>query len=74
MISDNNISNLEGLGEVATINVSDYTQQDEQGDVQHRQLGSFTEADGDTYEVDDVWFTLTQPDTLPKDKNSLFGE
>jgi len=74
LISDDNISKLEGLGDIAKINVADFTEQDEQGDVQHRQLGSFTDTDGKTSEVDDVWFTLNNPDALPKDKDSLFGQ
>ena len=57
-VSDGNITELEDLGHVASINVEDYTEQDESGEVQHRQLGSYTDTEGETYKTDDVWFKL----------------
>ncbi|MDD3237842.1 MAG: hypothetical protein PHV37_07080 [Candidatus Gastranaerophilales bacterium] len=62
-ISDNNTSNLEDLAHVASINVADYNEVDATGDVQNRQLGSYTDTDGNTQKVDDVWFTSKD---LPK--------
>ncbi|MFA6990089.1 MAG: hypothetical protein WC197_08485 [Candidatus Gastranaerophilaceae bacterium] len=58
LISDNNVTSLEGLGDAASINVEDYTEQAASGDVQHKQLGSYTDTTGNTYKTDDVWFTL----------------
>ena len=57
-ISDNNVTNLEALAHVKSINVENYTQQNQTGDVQHNQLGSYTSTDGKTYKTDDVWFKL----------------
>lgn len=57
-ISDGNITELEDLGHVASINVQDYTEQDESGEVQHRQLGSYTDTEGQQYKTNDVWFKL----------------
>ena len=58
-ISDNNITELEDLAHVKSINVENYAQQKESGDVQHNQLGSYTSNDGKTYKTDDVWFKLS---------------
>ena len=58
-ISDNNVTNLEDLAHVKSINVENYTQQNQTGNVQHNQLGSYTSADGKTYKTDDVWFKLS---------------
>lgn len=58
-ISDNNTSSLSGLAHVAKINVANYTEQQQSGDVQHNQLGSYTSTDGKTYKTDDVWFKLS---------------
>ncbi len=59
-ISDSNVTELEDLGHVASINVSSYEESGlEAGeDVQNRQLGSYTDANGEKYNVNDVWFTL----------------
>ena len=57
-ISDDNVTNLEDLAHVKSINVEDYAQQNQTGDVQHNQLGSYTSNDGKTYKTDDVWFKL----------------
>lgn len=57
-ISDKNNTTIEDLAHVASINVSDYTEQSETGEVQHNQLGSYTDTDGQTYKTDDVWFKL----------------
>lgn len=57
-ISDGNITELEDLAHVASINVENYDEQEETGEVQHRQIGSYTDTNGNTYETDDVWFKL----------------
>ena len=58
-ISDQNTTELEALEnyDVAAIAVDEYNEVDDKGDVQHRQQGSYTTADGSSYSVDDVWFT-----------------
>jgi hypothetical protein len=56
MISDNNTTNLESLGDVASIDTANYVEQQDTGDVQHNQLGTYQDTSGDTYKVDDVWF------------------
>ena len=55
-ISDNNVNNLEDLAHVKSINVANYKTQQESGDVQHNQLGSYTSTDGTQHKADDVWF------------------
>ena len=57
-ISDYNNTTLEDLAHVASINVSNYAEQKETGEVQHNQLGSYTDTDGQTHKTDDVWFKL----------------
>lgn len=59
-ISDNNTTELEDLGHVASINVSNYEESNREDgqDVQNRQLGSYTDVTGEKYNVNDVWFTL----------------
>ena len=57
-ISDNNVTELEDLDHVKSINVENYAQQNQTGDVQHNQLGFYTSTDGKTYKTDDVWFKL----------------
>jgi hypothetical protein len=56
MISDNNTTNLESLGDVASIDTANYVQQQDTGEVQHNQLGNYEDTSGDTHKVDDVWF------------------
>jgi hypothetical protein len=58
LISDNNVTSLEKLGDLASINVDDYTQQNVSGDVQGKQSGFYTDTTGNTYKADDIWFTL----------------
>lgn len=58
MISGTNNTTLEGLGDVSTINTSNYINQQQTGDVQHNQIGSYTDQSGNTQRVDDVWFNL----------------
>lgn len=58
MISDNNTSKLEGLGDVSKINTQGYMNQQQTGAVQHNQLGSYIDASGKTQKVNDVWFQL----------------
>ncbi|KAI3637414.1 hypothetical protein MIR68_004063 [Amoeboaphelidium protococcarum] len=57
-ISDTNISNLEELGDVDQVDVTDYvnTPQDVRDGVLHGQKGSFYAQDGTQWKVDDVWF------------------
>ena len=55
LISDDNVTNLESLGDIATINTH-YTEQNDSGDVQHRQSGNYTDTNGQTHKADDVWF------------------
>ncbi|MEW5819718.1 MAG: hypothetical protein AB1782_05970 [Cyanobacteriota bacterium] len=59
MISDNNVTKLEGLGDAAKINVNQYINQQQTGDVQHNQIGSYQTDTGQTHRVDDVWFKLS---------------
>jgi hypothetical protein len=56
MISDNNTTNLESLGDVASIDTANYVQQQDTGEVQHNQLGTYQDTGGDTHKVDDIWF------------------
>ena len=56
LIGGANTSKLESLYGVASIDVTNYTESNETGDVQHRQQGTFTTTDGKTRKVDDVWF------------------
>jgi len=57
-ISDNNVTELEDLAGVKTINTDDYEEVAASGDVQHRQLGSFTTENGETRKINDVWFKV----------------
>jgi hypothetical protein len=56
MISGNNTTNLESLGDVASIDTANYVEQQDTGDVRHNQLGTYQDTGGDTHKVDDVWF------------------
>ncbi len=56
LISGANNTELEELTDVSYINVADYKEVEATGDVQNRQLGSYSDADGKTYSIDDVWF------------------
>ena len=56
LISDNNTSNLEALNGIKEINVDNYKEAIATGDVQHRQLGTYTDENGVEYKVNDVWF------------------
>lgn len=55
LISDDNTTVLESLGDVAAIDTN-YVEQDDSGSVQHRQLGNYTTTEGQTYQADDIWF------------------
>lgn len=55
-ISDNNITELEDLAHVQAINVAEYDEVDAEGNVQHRQLGSYIDTNGESYGTNDVWF------------------
>jgi hypothetical protein len=59
LISDNNTASLEALGDAAKVNTTNYVNQQQTGDVQHNQLGSYTDTSGNTHKVDDVWFKLS---------------
>lgn len=56
LISDNNTSTLEKLTGVSTIDVANYTETAETGAVQNRQHSVYTDENGVSYKVDDVWF------------------
>lgn len=55
-ISDDNVTNLEGLGHVASINVDDYSEINDNGDAQFRQTGHYTDNKGNQYQAGDFWF------------------
>lgn len=59
MISGNNTTNLEGLGDASKINTSNYSNHNESGLVQHNQQGSYTDANGQKQAIHDVWFQLS---------------
>jgi hypothetical protein len=56
MISGDNTTNLESLGDAASIDTANYVTRQDTGDVRHNQLGSYQDTDGNTHKVDDVWF------------------
>lgn len=55
-ISDDNVSELEDLAHVVALNVNNYNEVEDEGDVQHRQQGSYIDNTGTEYKADDVWF------------------
>ncbi len=55
LISDDNITNLEALGDAAKISL-DYTENDDNSEVAHRQLGNFFDTQGNSFKIDDIWF------------------
>lgn len=64
-ISDDNVTELEDLAHVVALNVDNYNKVDAEGDVQHRQQGSYVANDGQTYGANDVWFKdRTQMDNM----------
>ena len=64
-ISDDNVTELEDLAHVVALNVDNYNQVEADGDVQHRQQGSYVANDGQTYGANDVWFKdRTQMDNM----------
>ena len=58
LIGGDNVTTLEGLGDAAKINVTNYINQQQTGAVQHNQLGTYQTTDGNTHKVHDVWFQL----------------
>ncbi len=57
LISEDNVTNPEALGnDIKTINTKGYKEQAATGDVQHRQVGTYTDGAGKEQRVDDVWF------------------
>ena len=57
LISNGNVTTLESAADIQSINVSNYLQNDQaSGEVQHRQLGTYTDASGNKYSVNDVWY------------------
>ena len=58
MISGDNTTQLEGLGDAAKISTHGYINQQQTGDVQHNQLGQYTDANGQIHQIHDVWFNL----------------
>ena len=55
-VSGINNTSLEELSKIEKINIFDYKETQEFGDVQHNQQGSGTNSDGSIVKVDDVWF------------------
>ncbi|MCR5261405.1 MAG: hypothetical protein K6C94_06155 [Candidatus Gastranaerophilales bacterium] len=55
-VSDDNVTEVEELTGITAINVDEYTEAAEQGAVQHRQQGTYTDENGEVYKADDVWF------------------
>ena len=56
-VSDNNTTNVENLTGVSAIEVENYLQVKDNGTrVEHLQQGTYTNENGVTYKVDDVWF------------------
>lgn len=55
-ISDNNVTELEDLAHVVALNVNNYNEVNEEGDVQNRQQGSYVDNTGAEHKADDVWF------------------
>lgn len=58
MISGNNTTKLEGLGDASKINTNNYSNHNESGLVQHNQQGSYTDANGQKHSIHDIWFQL----------------
>ncbi|MDD3437747.1 MAG: hypothetical protein PHC64_11405 [Candidatus Gastranaerophilales bacterium] len=57
LISGNNNSFLDALGDIQSINVKDYeTVENNGGMIEHLQQGSYKDNSGNVYKVDDVWF------------------
>jgi hypothetical protein len=56
MISGDNTTRLESLGDAASIDTTNYITQQDTGDVRHNQLGSYQDTSGNTHKLDDVWF------------------
>ena len=57
LISNNNVTSLESASDIRYINVDNYIQNDKaSGEVQHRQLGTYTDASGKIHSVNDVWY------------------
>ena len=58
-ISDDNVSNLENLYGVSTIDVGNYTTSQRTGNkVEHLQHSTYTDENGVEFKVDDVWFEI----------------
>ncbi|MDD3150468.1 MAG: hypothetical protein PHV68_06500 [Candidatus Gastranaerophilales bacterium] len=58
LISDGNITELESLGGIASVDVENYTEHEDGGtDTEHLQRGTFTDIFGNVHQVDDVWFS-----------------
>lgn len=56
-ISENNITQLESLGHVASINVNAYRQvNDQTSGIQYMQRGTYKDTSGKTYQAGDFWF------------------
>ncbi len=57
LISEDNVAKPEELGnDIQSINTKGYKEQAATGDVQHRQVGTYTDGAGKEQRVDDVWF------------------
>ncbi len=56
LISDDNTTTPEPLGDITSINTKGYKEQAATGNVQHRQLGTYTDTKGNQHKINDVWF------------------
>ena len=57
LISNGNVTNLESASDIKSVNVTNYIQNNaDTGEVQHRQLGTYTDANGNIYSANDVWY------------------
>ena len=78
LISGTNVTDIEDLGDLKSINVSNYIENENASEettdrnVEHRQLGSGTFEDGTTTSVNDVWFASTFSIAIPKRLNQLY--
>ncbi len=57
-VSDNNNEEIEDLEGVSSVNVDDYDEVQDTGDVQHNQQGTYIDENGNVQKADDVWFNI----------------
>lgn len=77
-ISDYNVTELESIGELKSINVKDYqnttidTTKNETQDIEHRQLGYGEFKDGTKTKINDVWFASVASATITKKLDKIY--